>query len=209
MKNKISLMNFWKKTKYSSIDKKIKIMFNELTKNKKYGLLVIEKYLNNLKNNININKIKINYNYINTIKTLKCEKKEYKTCFFCIVLLKKQTYINVIINNKKYIHNTNGIVLKKNGILEKCRKKDSKSSIMNLNNSINLFKNIKISTTTIVNIKKIKPFLNKIIKVLKNEINLNNLKFILSPEISFFKSNFKKIKSIKRRLRKKYTLLDV
>lgn len=209
VKNKISITNFLNTKKPHSFDKKIKILFNDFTKNKQYSFNIINKYIQNYKYKINLNKIKLNYNQIISIKTIKNEKKNEKICFFYILLLKKQTYINININSKKILHSTNGIVLKKNGILEKCRKKDSKSSIMNLNNAVTFFKNIKFNGTIIVNVKKIKPFINKINKILKNEIFSNNCKFIFSPEISFYKNNFKKIKSIKRRLRKKYTLLDV
>ena len=203
------MSNFLKKNKYNSFDKKIKILFNDLIKNKKYGINIINKYLNNFKNNLNLNKLKLNYNHIISIKKIKNKKKNDKICFFYILLLKKQTYINIILNSKKILHSTNGIVLKKNGILEKCRKKDSKSSIMNLNNSINFFKTLKFNGILIINVKKIKNFLNKINKILKNELLPNNCKFIFSPEVSFLKKNFKKVKSIKRRLRKKYTLLDI
>jgi hypothetical protein len=122
---------------------------------------------------------------------------------------KKQTYINICIDKKKIIHNTNGIILKKNGILEKSRKKEYKTSLLNLKISLNFLKNLNFKENLTINLKKIKPFLNKINKILKNEFSNKNVTYILTPEIPFNKKNFKKVKSIKRRLRKRFKLLDV
>jgi len=129
--------------------------------------------------------------------------------YFLLLLKKKQTYVNVLLYGKKILHNTNGIILKKNGILEKSRKKESKTSLLNITISLNFLKNLNFNDNIIINIKKIKPFISKINKILKNEIPNKNIVYILTPEIPFNKNKFKKVKSIKRRLRKKYNLIDV
>jgi hypothetical protein len=143
---------------------------------------------------------------------LKNQDKNKPILLIYILLKKKQTYINYFLNNKKIFHSTNGIILKKNLIIEKSRKKDSKTSILNITTSINILKNLNLNIEKkqiLINVKKIKPFLNKINKILKTEFNFNDTKYIITPEIPFNKNKFKKIKSIKRRLRKKYNILDV
>lgn len=192
-----------KKINLNSI--KIKTNFDNLFKNKKYNLILLEKYFKNCK--FSINETKLNYTKIILQKNLK-ENDKINVFYFYILLLKKQTYISIFKNNNKLLHNTNGIVLKQNNIFEKSRKKDQKTSILNLKNSIQIFKKLNLKNYTIINIKKIKPFLNKINKILKNEFNKKKTKIILTPSISFNKNSFKKIKSIKRRLRKKYNILD-
>jgi hypothetical protein len=207
-KNNLSIEILQNKNLNKQLDKKIKIIFNQLSVDKQYSTVIIKEYLNNFKYSLNLSKIKLNYSQIIISKNAK-QKKHAKIVYMYILLLKKQTYINIFVNNKKIHHNTNGIVLKKHNILEKSRKKDPKSSILNLNNSINFFKNLNINSCLVINIKKIKPFINKINKILKNEFNQKDVKFVISPEISFNKKVFKKIKSIKRRLRKKYNVFDV
>lgn len=195
----------------NQFEKKIKIIFKNINENKYVKNNITEKFLKNYQFKNNLNKTKLNYNYVLSIKNLKKNKQILKNLFFSVFLKKKQTYINVSINNIKILHNTNGILLKKNGIIEKSRKKDPKTSILNLNSSLFFLKNLFLNNkfNIIISVRKIKPFLNKINKILKNELNGKRFVFLLSPEISFNKENFKKIKSIKRRLRKKYNLIDV
>ena len=207
-KKNLSIKILQNKNLNKQLDKKIQIIFDQLGVNQKYDASIIGKYLKNSKYNLNLNKIKINYTQIILSKNIK-QSKVKKITYIYVLLKKKQTYINIIFDNKKILHNTNGIVLKKHNILEKSRKKDPKSSILNLNHSISFFKNLNIKSCLIINIKKIKPFINKINKIFKNEFNQKDIKFIITPEISFNKSVFKKIKSIKRRLRKKYNVFDV
>lgn len=145
-------------------------------------------------------------------------KKKYDTLSggvaIIIVLEKKQTYINILKKNKKIFHLTNGIVLKKKKIFEKFKKKDNKNHLITTLISVDFLKKQwkELNENLIlINIKKTKPILSKIYKYVVNgvkKIKSKNI-FILTPLINFNKSNFKKIKSIKRRLRKRYVLLDV
>lgn len=207
-KNKLSISTIKNKNLSLSVEKKIKILFKKFNIKKNYDNVLINNFIKNLKNKINIQNIKINY--INVLlKKNKITTNKKDILKLLIILNKKQTYVNISFNFFKKIHNTNGMVLKKSGILEKSRKKDSKTSILNINESIKYLKNFNFKKTLfIINIKKLKPFLNKINKILKNEIT-NNCKIVITPSIPFYKNKFKKIKSIKRRLRKKYNVIDV
>ena len=195
------------KNKTNKFEKKVKILFKKLNENKPYG--AIEKFLKNYKNKINLNRVELNYTHVLTYKNLKKTSSNTTVLYFLILVKKKQTFINLFLGGKKILHNTNGIFLKKNGIIEKSRKKDLKTSLLNLNISINFLKNLNLKNKILINIKKIKPFLTKINKIIKNELFNKNITYVLTPEISFNKNKFKKVKSIKRRIRKKYNLIDV
>lgn len=136
-----------------------------------------------------------------------------KVIILCIVLNKKQIYANVFNNTKKIIHLSNGIVLKKHGILEKSRKKETKISLTTINEILKLINLTakKNKFDLIINIKKTKSIIGKIIRILFTTKLLGNKKktLIISPKINFGCSKFKKVKSIKRRLRKKYKLINV
>jgi hypothetical protein len=170
-------------------------------------MLLINNFLKNLKNRLTLNQTKINYISV-LLKKSKITNLKKNFLNLLIILKKKQTYVNISFNFLKKIHNTNGIVLKKNGIFEKSRKKDSKTSILTVNESLKYLKTFKEKNFITINIKNLKPFLNKINKILKNEIK-NDCKIIITPNIPFYKNKFKKIKSIKRRLRKKYNVIDI
>ena len=205
--SKVCIKNI--KNKTNKFEKKVKILFKKLNENKPYGAGVVEKFLKNYKNKINLNRVELNYTHVLTYKNLKKTSSNTTVLYFLILVKKKQTFINLFFGGKKILHNTNGIVLKKNGIIEKSRKKDLKTSLLNLNISINFLKNLNLKNKILINIKKIKPFLTKINKIIKNELFNKNITYVLTPEISFNKNKFKKVKSIKRRIRKKYNLIDV
>lgn len=184
-------------------------MFNNTNETKLHRYNIIEKFFKIFRNKLSKNTSKINYNNTLVLKSLKKKKVKNPIINLIIIMRKKQTYINIYMGGKKIIHNTNGIILKKNGIMEKSRKKDYKTSLLNLNISLNFLKNLNFKENITINLKKIKPFLSKINKILKNEFLNKNVTYILTPQIPFSKKNFKKIKSIKRRLRKKFKLIDV
>lgn len=157
--------------------------------------------------------LKINYNNILASRLFEFRvKKSIIFNKFFIILNKKQTYINVYIGVFKKIHITNGIILKKYKILEKCRKKDPRTSLFSLKQSVISFKKIITNKeqNLIINVKKIKPFINKILKYMLLYSRLKNKKLfvITTPITSFSNFKFKKIKSIKRRLRKKYAMIN-
>lgn len=191
---------------------KVKLLFKKF--NQKNNLInnVFIKFLknNNLKSFINNTKIQYLTILFNSTKN---KIKKFENLFFFITLMKKQSYININYKNKEVFFSTNGIVLKKNNILEKSRKKDAKSSIMQIQDCLSFFKkNLKLNenkTNFIISLKKIKPFSRKILKLIFNDLKDYKTNIIISPCVSFSKNNFKKIKSIKRRLRKKYTTIDL
>jgi hypothetical protein len=190
-----------------SNEKKIKIIFKKFNIKKNSDMLLINNFIKVFKKKINLSKVKINYINI-LLKNSKINNLKKNFLKLLIILKKKQTYVSISLNFLKKIHNTNGIFLKKNGILEKSRKKDSKTSILNVKESVKYLKKFKDNNFIIVIIKNVKPFLNKINKILKNEIK-KNCKIIITPKIPFYKNKFKRVKSIKRRLRKKYNIIDV
>jgi hypothetical protein len=190
-----------------SNEKKIKIIFKKFNIKKNSDMLLINNFIKFFKKKINLSKVKINYINI-LLKNSKINNLKKNFLKLLIILKKKQTYVSISLNFLKKIHNTNGIFLKKNGILEKSRKKDSKTSILNVKESVKYLKKFKDNNFIIVIIKNVKPFLNKINKILKNEIK-KNCKIIITPKIPFYKNKFKRVKSIKRRLRKKYNIIDV
>ncbi len=213
LKNEISLSQLKQKISTWYFDKKLQIIFNNYNQKDKKNLISIEKDMKNktymlfTKNNVNYINILINKNISKNI--LYVDK-----VFFYVTLKKKQTYVSIYENKKKIFQNTNGIVLKKNNILEKSRKKDIKISMLNVISSIKFYKNNlknKQIKCFVVSIKNAKTFIIKINKILISEIKqfTNKLFFILTPSITFGRQSFKKIKSIKRRLRKKYNVIDV
>lgn len=214
-KNKISFYGLKEKTTTWYANSKLKIIFN------KYGKIVdknkktVGNFLKNKKYSIFLKTTKIDYTQILFKKENTNMLQKNDSIFFYLILRKKQTYINVCFNKKKIIHITNGISLKKNSILEKSRKKEIKTSLLSVTKSIELCKQFlkknKISGNIFINIKKIKPFINKLSRLIWNEIKplQNRIIFTVTPSISFFSGKFKKIKSIKRRLRKKYKTLDI
>ena len=207
-KNIIYFKIFKKKNLDIANEKKIKILFKKFNIKKSTEMILINNFIKIFKNKINLSRIKINYISL-IFKKSKIKNLKKNFLKLLIVLKKKQTYVNISLNFLKKIHNTNGIVLKKNGIFEKSRKKDSKTSILNINESVKYLKKFKDQNYLIINIKHIKPFLNKINKILKNEIK-KDCKIIITPNIPFYGGiKFKKIKSIKRRLRKKYNIIDI
>lgn len=191
------------------IDTKLRFIFKKFNKNEKKINFVVEYFIKNLK----YNKIKKNIN-LSLVFYKNTKKLKNKICF-CIVLEKKQTFVVISLNNLNLLSLSNGVILKKNNIFKKSKKKEEKSSILNINTSINFLKK-KIDNNNknilIINVKKIKSFISKINKIFKkqNKIknNFNKRIFLVTPMINFFKTNFKKIKSIKRRSRKKYKILN-
>ena len=173
--------------------------------NQKNKIDLIQRLLkNNFKNQLK--KKKNNYKLFLYQKNSIQKKNEFLKKIISINLNKKQIICNISENLKNIHFLTNGMVLKNLEILEKKRKKEIKFSIINLTKTLNKTK----LTITTVSVNKLKPYISKIIKIVKNffKKNENKLNLIVSPKIPFNRLNFKKVKSIKRRLRKKYNLLD-
>jgi len=117
-----------------------------------------------------------------------------------IVLSYKTQLRSLIVNNAKISYFvTNGMISKKLE-LEKSQKKNDKLSMLNLS-EISLKLNTK--TNLVVLIKHTSSKILKIINFIKKKKILSNI-FIYSPKTPFSLSKIKKIKSIKRKLAKKY-----
>jgi hypothetical protein len=208
--NNISLQDVKQKTTNWYIETKLKIIFSRFFKKENITTKIIDKFIKSRKNSIFFKKFKINYVFT-FFKKVKNEVFS-NVCELNITLAKKQTYVSTVINNNKNSHLTNGIMLKQISILEKCRKKDSKVSVLTVSNSTNNFKKkLTKDALVLLKIKKIKPFINKISKLVINDLKSvsRNLFIIIKPSMNFNFSSFKKIKSIKRRLRKKYKTIDL
>lgn len=204
-------------------NEKIKISYIYNTKThiiqKKNIINVFKKFSQKNKIDVVKNFIKNNQkNKFTTLKTdykklifkkinIKIDRTEFLKKILILSLNTKQMYCNILENEKNTFFLTNGIVTKENEILEKKRKKELKFTIINLNKTLS---KLKISNCTI-NIRKLRPSLSKILKIIKIHFkkNENKLNLIISPKIPFSFEKFKKVKSIKRRLRKKYKLLDL
>jgi hypothetical protein len=119
-----------------------------------------------------------------------------------IKLTKKQVFCTIFNKKKILFFLTNGSFLKRL-LLKKSQKKDTKVSILNLKHVVEFLKK-KYIKNIIVNIIFSKIFVSKYIYFLKNHIKHHNVMHFYTPKSSFSKKKFKKIKSIKRKLKKKY-----
>lgn len=215
--NSISFCHLKKKMSTWYTNWKIRTLLKKYNKINDKNDQLISKFYKNKKYSIFFKKMKLNYIEILFNKHCKYVTKCGVGVFFYVMLNKKQTYINVHFDEIKKIHITNGIVLKGKGISEKSRKKDQKTSILTVSKSLELYQkeiddnggDTKNNNITI-NIKKIKPFINKVSKMIFDGVKSSGGKIsvIITPQISFGCDEFKKIKSIKRRLRKKYIIID-
>jgi hypothetical protein len=143
--------------------------------------------------------------YLNNISFLKKYNiSEYKYIFI-LKITKKQSFIIILKNNKIIFSRTNGFFLKKLNIKKKSQKKDNKLSILNLKNGLS-FCNTNNINKIIFNMVGLKKNSNKLVYFLKNFFKNKMFIYINSLKVNFFKNKFKKVKSIKRKLRKKYTL---
>ena len=161
-----------------------------------------------LKNKIISQNLNIKNIFINLYeKYIICKKDLFshnlnKTTVIIFDLKKKQLYSTVMVNGfvEKFL--TNGIILKKMMTTEKNKKKDTTISGYNIKKIIeNTEKNL------LTHIKGCKNNLLKILKLIRKNMKGRFCLYVLSPKINFFKNKFKKAKSIKRKLRKKYVLI--
>lgn len=117
---------------------------------------------------------------------------------------KKQLYSNIVVNNmcKKLI--TNGMILKKINIFKKNQKKNNKISSINLKKiSEYLHSGIKMKNICI-SIYGSKYNVLKLSNTVRTIFKKFNITYIYSPQ-NKNTNEYKKIKSIKKKLKKKYT----
>lgn len=176
------LFNFYKINNY--------FKNNKTKKPNNFGL-IYHKYLNYFnfkKNNLN------SFELVNL--------KSY--FFFLLNIKKKKPFINVSIKDKTKLAISTGFILKKLKINEKKSKKNIKTLFLILKIIIaDLNKNLKNYKKVILNIKGSKKRLFQIMNFLKKKFKFNKIIFIYTPNFYQNSIKFKKIKSIKRRLRKK------
>jgi hypothetical protein len=180
------------------------------------NILKTSSFIVNLYRNDNFSSIINSYNfYIRFFKKNQFQsislKNSKKTVSMMILNFKSQLYSSILKNSKLIKLTTNGFFLKKLE-LEKCQKKNDKLSILNLRESqtqlMNLNKNSKnINNSTVLNVCGTNTKLFKLINFFKKKTNDSNFLVYFTPKISYSKIKFKKIKSIKRKLTKKYNKL--
>jgi hypothetical protein len=164
----------------SSFIKLNKILLNSFKSNT-LNLIMFYASVKNITNRNNLS----NYNNVLQIKSTKKQ-------LFC-----------TIFNNKKIIFFvSNGFFLKKL-MLKKSQKKDSKVSILSLKNVIEFLKKKSIKSL-IVNLNFAKNFSTKYIHFVKSAFKNTNVIYVYSTLLNFSQKKFKKIKSIKRKLKKRY-----
>lgn len=147
------------------------------------------------------------YNFLNLKKLNRINNNEYfqnfnKKIIIIIDIRCIKPKIIVLNNNKSILTLTTGIIFKKMQMKEKSIKKTQKMfNIMMKLVATNLKKKINCNNF-IIQIKGTKSKLINIITFVKNSFKENNVFFLYSPTIDY-KLKFKKVKSIKRRLKKK------
>lgn len=195
-------------------DVELEEWLNEYTKTftKKIKKLMKNFYKLNLyktTTNVKLNLIYLKYiNYYNFRNYFLINKRFNKIIYYYLFMLnikKKKPFVNITLRNKTLLSVSTGFLLKKLNIEEKKSKKSLKTLYLLLKIVINnLNKNFKNYQRIICNIKGSKKRLFQIIIFLKKKINFNNIIFIYTPNFYQNSIKFKKIKSIKRRLRKKF-----
>ena len=115
---------------------------------------------------------------------------------------KKQIITTINYKSKLIWFLSNGMLLKTLELSQKSKKKDSKVSIVNLKKSIEFFKKKIKKNYAIIRVVGSRNYLIKYINFLKNNFINYNCIYAYTPLFSFSKKNYKKIKSIKRKLKK-------
>ena len=169
---------------------------------------------NNYKND-RLSDLLIQYtNYISFLKNSTWSyfmEKSNKNNLTLIVNYKSQLHSTILKNLKVVINSTNGLFSKKLE-LEKCQKKHDKLSIINLKDSYTRLLALKLTKSdknpaVIINIKQTTSKIFKFISFFKKKLQDKNTMMYFTPCVNYSQKKFKKIKSIKRKLTKKYNKL--
>lgn len=125
----------------------------------------------------------------------------------------KQTRLNIISFKNKILNLSVGKVLKSLNILEKSKKKTSKGDRLfieylgnYLNNSQQLFGLAKLAILKFINFKTKNKINNNILKILNKQFSISKIIYKFNIANNYF--NFKKIRSIKKRLKKRIVKLE-
>lgn len=148
--------------------------------------------------------------YCSGVKKMKLQnltsKQSKLTPTITIFKYKTQLYSSILKNYKLKKLITNGFFIKKLE-LEKSQKKSDKMNLLNLKESynyINALNNTTENNFHIIVLKNTNTKFFKIINFFKKKISNQNVIIYFTPNINYSKKKFKKIKSIKRKLVKKY-----
>lgn len=191
---KSSLIDF-KKSLFNLKDKKIfkQLSFIFSSKNKK--IFELYNYY-----------MKLNFNKIRKIK----EKNYFKSSGYLILILDirfLKPKIVVINNNKTMFSLTIGSIYKKLGLNKKKLKKTEKMLNLLLRTAaLSIKKKVSIKNY-ILHLKGTRANIFNILVLINRNFKDKKLSIIYAPHIPFGRFKFKKIKSIKKRLRKKFTKL--
>lgn len=167
-----------------------------------------------LKNNFFINK---NHNfadftnyflYVNLLNKFKLNSllSKPKLILTLIISFKTQLRVSFLKNQQLIKNSTNGLFLKKLD-LEKCQKKNDKVLIINLKDMssfVNNYFEMNKMKLLFINVNNTSSKLLKIINFIKKNVVNHNYIIFYTPKINYSHTKFKKIKSIKRKLTKKY-----
>ena len=163
----------------------------QLTKNTYFN---VNKLLNYYKqySKIILNKKTIFNFYTNNVRTV------------IIIDIRNSKMLLTAINNNKCVFTlTPGIIFKKLQMKGKSLKKSNKMCNLLLKTSINTLKSKIKNKNFLINIKGTKSNIYNIVLFVKKNFLNENLLFIYSPHLIINGLKFKKVKSIKRRLKKK------
>jgi hypothetical protein len=135
-------------------------------------------------------------------------RKKYNNYSTIVILklTKKQLLSTVMKLNKVIAFKSNGIFLKKLNIAEKSKKKDIKLYITNLKKTEETLRKLNLKQL-LINLVYCNAILFRVNKAIKTIFKKYDYNLIFSPKIPFSFKKFKKVKAIKRKLRKIYTVL--
>ncbi len=174
-------------------------------------LTVIDNFMN-LKKNIKkiffIKSLKKTLSYFYRLKSIIIKNNIYLyNTTFQIKITKKQILTTINHKNKLVWFLSNGMLFKELQLTQKSKKKDNKVSIVNLKKAIEFLKKNLKKNYLIIQILGSRSYLVKYVNFLKSSFNNYSCIYTYTPVFSFSKKKNKKIKSIKRKLRKKYEYL--
>lgn len=206
-------LGFLKNPKLIQNNKKLLSFLKNIIKKYKTYLIINEFYKNVKKNyflkkNPNLFEIYKKYNNINFQKLYKIKNSYYTNSENIIITLDnryQKVRIFLTLKNKCKFSITSGIVYKKLAMKQKKNKKAEKLINLMLKIISLKLKSILKKNKCIFYIKGLKSNTSNLLILINKNFKKNRFLFIFSPCVEYGKFKFKKIKSIKRRLRKKFS----
>jgi hypothetical protein len=199
--NRINILKFIKtKNIFKKCFKKIKLNLFLY-----YDFLKIENniFLKN-KKKFNLLSIYINYFFYKNKKNNFNKLGLKKYAILVINTTKKKTFVSFIRKNKSILNLTPGIITKKLDIKEKNAKKSFKILNLMIKTTINNVKKIYNPINYVIQIKGTKSNLNQLLNLLRVRLDFKKVFLIYTPIIGYNTLRFKKVRSIKKKLKKKF-----